>query len=451
MAPLFIGDVMTDKPLKALWFSNSHQVGSGYGVQTDLFTRQMVKEGWETYIGALYGHVGQVGRANGVTILPQGFSDHGEDMLIPHYTKYKPDVYVLLYDIWVYDKDILRGVPNLTAYAPIDSRTIPPRVLDRLRACRYVWAMSKHGERLMNEAGIANAYVPHGVDCEAYKPVDRADAREKLNLPQDAFVACMVAANKGFPDRKNIRATLKAWAEFVKRHPGSVLYLHTIQYEVHGGLNIKKVADHYGIPDDALRLPDPYAHVQGQYSPKVMNLIYNAADVKLLPSGGEGFGVPVIEAQAAGCPVIVTDATAQTELCGAGWLIPIDPLDGYELSLQYAEWARVLPSQIITALESALAAKDDTALREKARAFGLTYEIGHVWETYAKPAIMAQVNARDTMENERQARTAARRAMRKIKTAELEEDVKYLALNGVLVGELPDPSLNGVKEAEAAS
>jgi hypothetical protein len=119
--------------------------------------------------------------------------------------------------------------------------------------------------------------------------------------------------------------------------------------------------------------------------------------------------------------------------------------------LQYAEWARVLPSQIITALESALAAKGDTALREKARAFGLTYEIGHVWETYAKPAIMAQVNARDTQEHERQARTAARRAMRKIKAAELEEDVKYLALNGVLVGELPDPVLNGVKETEAAS
>lgn len=36
---------------------------------------------------------------------------------------------------------------------------------------------------------------------------------------------------------------------------------------------------------------------------------------------GEGFGIPIIEAQAAGCPVIVTDCTAMTELCLSGWLI----------------------------------------------------------------------------------------------------------------------------------
>lgn len=407
--------------MKALWFSNTPQIGSGYGVQTDLFTRQMVAEGWDTYVGALYGHLGPVARINGLTLLSQGYASHGEDMLIPHYTRYVPDVYVLLYDIWVYEKEILQGVPNLTAYTPIDSRTIPPLVLDRLKACRYVWSMSKHGERLLNAAGVKNTYVPHGVDCEAYTPVDRAAARAQLDLPADAFVACMVAANKGFPDRKNIRATLKAWAHFVQKHPGSVLVLHTTQYEVHGGPNIKKIADHYGIPDEALRLPDPYEHVQGRYTPKVMNLIYNAADVKLLPSGGEGFGVPVIEAQAAGCPVIVCDATAQTELCGAGWLIPIDPLDGYEISLQYAEWARPLPSQIITALESALAAKGDQALRDQARAFGLTYEIGHVWRTYAKPALVAQVEAREALEAERAARTAARLAMRPLEAVSLAE------------------------------
>ena len=39
-----------------------------------------------------------------------------------------------------------------------------------------------------------------------------------------------------------------------------------------------------------------------------------SADVLLLASRGEGFGIPVIEAQAVGTPVIVTDWTAQPEL-----------------------------------------------------------------------------------------------------------------------------------------
>lgn len=399
--------------MRVLWFSNTPQIGSGYGVQTALFTQRMVDEGWDTLVGALYGHSGQIAKSNGVTLLPQGYSDHGEDMLIPHYGQYQPDAFIILYDIWVYGKDTLSAIPNLTAYAPVDSRTIPPRVLDRLKACRYVWSMSKHGERLMNAAGIENAYVPHGVDCDVYKPVDRAEARKKAGFPADSFVVVMVAANKGFPDRKNIRATLKAWSAFIKTHPDAVLYLHTEQYEVSGGPDIRKIAAHYGIPDEALLLPDPYAHRMGKYTPSVMNTIYNAADVKLLPSGGEGFGVPVIEAQAAGCPVIVTDATAQTELCGAGWLIPIDPMDDYEISLQYAEWARPKPSLIVEALEKAFEARGDKALREQARQFAVTnYEIGHVWEAYAKPAILAQVGERDALEAERTARTAQREALR---------------------------------------
>jgi glycosyltransferase involved in cell wall biosynthesis len=47
--------------------------------------------------------------------------------------------------------------------------------------------------------------------------------------------------------------------------------------------------------------------------------------VLLNPALGEGFGVPVLEAQACGVPAIVTDFSAMREVCGAGWHVSHKP------------------------------------------------------------------------------------------------------------------------------
>ena len=45
-----------------------------------------------------------------------------------------------------------------------------------------------------------------------------------------------------------------------------------------------------------------------------LNKVYNFCDVTVLPSMGEGFGLPIIESLAAGVPVIATDHSACREL-----------------------------------------------------------------------------------------------------------------------------------------
>jgi glycosyltransferase involved in cell wall biosynthesis len=52
--------------------------------------------------------------------------------------------------------------------------------------------------------------------------------------------------------------------------------------------------------------------------------IYNLADLLLFPSLYEGFGLPILEAQACGCPVLTSNVTSCPEVAGDGAHI-VDP------------------------------------------------------------------------------------------------------------------------------
>ncbi len=61
---------------------------------------------------------------------------------------------------------------------------------------------------------------------------------------------------------------------------------------------------------------DGLYHYAGRLSNKRLNEFYNAAYCLLYPSSYEGFGIPVIEAQKAGCPVIALNASSIPEIIG---------------------------------------------------------------------------------------------------------------------------------------
>lgn len=81
----------------------------------------------------------------------------------------------------------------------------------------------------------------------------------------------------------------------------------------------------------AIHSSSPYKeaiHFLKGMSDELVRVAYAGASVFLFPSLAEGFGWPIAEAMASGCPVITTNEAPMTEVAGtAGFLIPRRPAD----------------------------------------------------------------------------------------------------------------------------
>jgi glycosyltransferase involved in cell wall biosynthesis len=99
---------------------------------------------------------------------------------------------------------------------------------------------------------------------------------------------------------------------------------------------------------------------------KIVNVTYSAATVFLFPSKAEGFGWPIAEAMASGCPVITTDEAPMTEVAGnAGFFISKRPSG--KRSQEWAKTAALMVERIASFTaderESAVKAGIDNAKR----------------------------------------------------------------------------------------
>ncbi len=299
---------------------------------------------------------------------------------------------ITLIDQWILNPldDRLKEF-NVLAWTPVDHWPLPPEVA-RFLATSGAWpvAMSRYGQTELAEIGLSADYAPHGTDTTVYRPtttvstsVGPVAVRKSFGLTDDTFVVLMVAMNKDPQDRKSFNESFRGFALFHAEHPDSVLVVHSDRSGAMGsGLNLEKLARHAGIPTDAVIYTDPYSRLLG-IPPERMAALYSAADVLLAPSKGEGFGIPVIEAQACGTPVIVSDFSAQSELVGPGWKIGGQLL--YDAGQDASYWMPSVP-EIAAALTECHAA-DRAELAAKARAFAADYDESDVWARHWQPII----------------------------------------------------------------
>jgi len=286
--------------------------------------RELQSLGHEPTCFAFYGLSGGRVTYDGYECLPNSdFDAWGNDVIQAHLNRSKSDALITLMDLFVLNPDIYLklGKPWI-AWTPIDSETIGAINLNMLKVCTHPVAMSIFGADQMANQGIeVQDYIYHAVDTDVFKPLDKAECRDVFGLPQDSYIVGMVMANKG--DRKQYPQQLLAindWWE--KEHKGDKLnvFIHTEPTAIMGGWDMPALVEKVGLKGRVLST-NQYDTSVVPFSSEQMSMLYNCFDVLMNCSAGEGFGIPIIEAQACGVPVVTHGVTTMPEITHNGYTV----------------------------------------------------------------------------------------------------------------------------------
>lgn len=368
--------------MRVLWASNAPWAPTGYGQQSGEVVRRLAARYGpdEVAVACNYGLQGQSIRWEGVRCYPSGLSPYSDDVIpvhADHWLAGGPGWVVTLFDVLVFRNPAWRDF-HVASWVPVDHDPVPPQVAAWFTEFGAVpIAMSRFGEQQLDAAGLDPLYVPHSVDLDTFTPgpADRA----QFGLSGSAFVVGMVAANKGNPSRKGFPEAFEAFARFARDVPDAQLFVWSEQFGANDGINLDDLADMCGISDRVV-FSDQYRQRVGG-SAAELAAAYRCMDVLLAPSYGEGFGVPVIEAQACGVPVIVNDFSAQTELCGVGWRVKGQRWADMR---QRAWWQVPFVGELVDALREAATSVPD---RDGCRRFAARYGADEVWGRYWLPVL----------------------------------------------------------------
>lgn len=389
----------TKKINGALSFSsNSPGVSTGYGQQGEQLIERMLKSGLDVAVMSNYGHEGSIGelklRTGKVPHYPRSFQGYSDDLLPiyhNHFTSNKPDLksaIFTLYDVWVYKNPQLNKFPFIS-WVPIDHVGIPQMVYEFLKKPNVTpVTMAPNGQKLLEEAGIENTYIPHGINTKIYNRRDTiagVPTREYLGVKDDEFLVGIVAANKANNSihRKAFAENIVAFGLFLEQNPKAVLYIHSDPTPAMGGFDLARLLKLAKIPKEKVILPNLF-DIRFGLSQEDMASLYSAFDVLLATSYGEGFGIPVIEAQACGTKVIASSWTASEYLVGSDSY----QVDGYPLwdESQGAYWKVPHTPSIKKALE--IAYESDRGFSESSREFALEFDADKIYSEKWEPFLI---------------------------------------------------------------
>jgi len=187
-----------------------------------------------------------------------------------------------------------------------------------------ILVVSEHWRRLLrHEYGVAAEVVHNGVDVDRFAAADRGLAAE-LRRRAGAADRPLILAVGGIEPRKGSDTLVRAIAALRRSGRRPVLAVvggHSFQdYRAYRDRVLAS------LPELGLRLDDDVL-LLGTVADADLPAWYAAADVLAFPSTKEGWGLAVLEAMAAGLPVVTSDLPVFREYLRPGrdaLLVPVD-------------------------------------------------------------------------------------------------------------------------------
>jgi glycosyltransferase involved in cell wall biosynthesis len=165
------------------------------------------------------------------------------------------------------------------------------------------------------------AVVGEGPSPTLRLPVDAVERARRLELPEDGYLLSLATLEP----RKGLDVLIAALAD----PAAPALPLLLVGQPGWGGIDPIAEAVKQGLDPARVR-------VLGRLSDADLAVTLDRATVLISPSRAEGFGLPVVEAMAAGTPVISSDAPALVEV-GGGATVVVPREDSAALAAAMAE------------------------------------------------------------------------------------------------------------------
>ena len=376
---------------------------SAYAIQARQLLTRLKADGHDVAMFAYYGHRGSILNIGGITHYPAGALEYNADVLVPHAVHHRTDLLITLHDLHHVVPENIQALRKTGVavwhWVPVDGYPlgVSDQVVLKMGGGQPI-AMSRFGQAQMQPAGLDPWFIPHAIDTAVFTPADpdrRTELRRALKLDR-RFVVMIVAMNKDL-QRKGFWEGIAGFAKFHGKHKDAYLYLHTVEHD-RSALDIGAICRDQGLTEgEDYEFTIEYALKAGLFTDPMMAQLYQAADVLLMPSWAEGFGLPAIEAQACGVPVIASNNSALTEhvKSGLGWLVATEEKWNF---FNQNKWRAPLITGIAEALERAHAAWKGPAWetrRARVREFALRYDADLVYGRDWSPRVKAAEYARE--------------------------------------------------------
>jgi len=323
---------MNGNKIKLLWIGDSPAVSTGFGRVSQGVLEGLFQSGrYDISVLGINHPIGDPHRYEGIfRVYPARARGniYGFNRVKEIITKEKPDLIIINNDLWIvseYAKEVPENNRIIT-YSPVDALPVQKEwieVLERVNARVATYTeFAKDGIQVVRDIPVD--VIGHAVDTDEFYPIE--DARKFMaSMPPDAFIVQNINRNQ---PRKRLDLFLKSMQVWLGRLPKSDR--ENISFYYHGtlrdvGWNLVQLAQRWGVDDRFLITDQTHISPAQGVSLSMLCKIYNCADVHVMTSMGEGFGLSPFESAACGVAQVVPSHSACKELWeGRTPLINID-------------------------------------------------------------------------------------------------------------------------------